>query len=156
MDKSDVVRILEEIAIFQEFAGVNPFEVRAFRNGSTYLDEWQGDLQEAVRDNTLPEIYGIGKGIASVVRELVETGRSEKHDKLRSEYPETLLDVFRIPGLGMKKIKILYAELGIDSIDALESAASNGRISALKGFGAKSEEQILRRVTRMRERASKH
>ncbi|MGI9302573.1 MAG: histidinol-phosphatase, partial [Gammaproteobacteria bacterium] len=109
MEKSDIVRILEEIAVFLEFAETNPFEVNAFRNGAQYLDEWQGDLQQAVREGTLTDIYGIGKGIASVVTELVRTGRSEKYDKLRGAYPAGFLELFHVPGLGMKKIKALHA-----------------------------------------------
>ena len=112
--------------------------MNAFRNGAQYLDEWQGDLQQVVREGTLTDIYGIGKGIASVVTELVRMGKSEKYDKLRGAYPEGFLELFRVPGLGMKKIKALHAALGVDSLDNLEQAAKHGQIRALKGFGTKT------------------
>ena len=152
MNKSDVVRILDDIATLLEFSEVSPFEIMAFRNGAQNLDDWEGDLKRAAEDGTLTDIPGIGKGLASVISELVLTGRSQKNDELRRLFPEGLLEVLAVPGLGVKKVKLLYEALGIDSLERLEEAARAHRIQTLKGFGARTEESILRRVERARRR----
>ncbi|MDH3689050.1 MAG: helix-hairpin-helix domain-containing protein [Gammaproteobacteria bacterium] len=150
IEKTEVVRILEDIATLLEFADTSVFEVMAFRNGAQYLDEWNGDLADAVANATLTEIYGIGKGLASVISDLVLTGKSEKYDQLRTMFPETLLELRRVPGLGTKKIKTLYEQLGIDSLDSLERAAKAQNIRKLKGFGAATEERIIAAMERSR------
>ena len=150
MDKSEIVRILQEIATRLELAEANPFEVIAYRNGAQYLDDWDGDLAGAVADGTLTDIYGIGKGIARAVADLATQGRCDKYDQLRSEYPDGILQMLKVPGLGVKKIRTLYRDLGVDSLDRLEQAARDERIRSLPGFGAKSEERIIRGVERAR------
>ena len=154
MDKSQVVRTLEEITRYLELEDANPFEIAAFRNGTIFLDEWTGDLDDAVQAGTLTDIYGIGKGIAKIVTELVQTGRSEKHDKLKAAYPPRFLELFDVSGLGTKKIRTLHGELGVEDIDSLDEAIRSGRIRTVKGFGAKTEERLLRSIARLRERRS--
>ena len=146
MDKTDIVKILQRIGIAMELEESNPFEIMAFRNGAEHLEDWEGDLSQAVADATLTDIYGIGKGLASVITELVKTGRSVRYDEICLKYPETLFDLFSVSGLGTSKIKKLNQTLGVDSLDTLEAAAKAGRIRVLTGFGAKTEERILRNV----------
>ena len=150
MDKDGIVAVLDEMALLLELAEANPFEIAAFRNGARNLEDWPGDLAEAVADGSLTEIDGIGKGLATVVTDLAREGRSTKHDELRGQFPDRLLELTRVPGLGVKKIKRLHRELEIDGLDSLEQAARDGRIRALPGFGAKSEERILSGVERAR------
>lgn len=146
MDKSDIVKILRRIGIAMELEENNPFEIMAFKNGAEHLDDWDGDLDQAVADATLTDIYGIGKGLAGVIIELVSTGRSARYDEICAKYPETLFDLFLVSGLGTSKIKRLNQTLGVDSLDTLEEAAKAGQIRALSGFGAKTEERILHNV----------
>ena len=141
MDKSDIVTILQRIGIAMDLEESNPFEIMAFKNGAEHLDDWDGDLEQAVADGTLTDIYGIGKGLAAVIVELVTTGRSARYDEICREYPETFFDLFKVSGL-----KKLNQRLGVDSLDRLEEAARSGQIRALSGFGAKTEERILRNV----------
>ena len=122
----------------------------AFRNAADSLHEWDGDLAAAVAEETLTDIPAIGKGIAAVIAEFVRTGHAQKYDSVRGDYPLTLLELFDVPGLGMKKIKLLYTELGIADLGALEQAACSGAIRALPGFGAKSEARILRGIAWVR------
>jgi DNA polymerase (family 10) len=151
MEKTDVVRVLEEMAILLELADASPFEVMAFHNGARNLEEWEGDLRAAAVDKTLAEIPGIGKGLSAVISELVLDGRSAEHDRLRGLFPAGLLELLRVPGLGPKKVKALHRELGIDSLDGLERAAREQRIRGLKGFGPRSEERIITGVERARQ-----
>lgn len=150
MDKDDVVRIIGDIATLLEFAEANAFEVMAFRNGADNLDDWDGDLEQAVTDQTLTDINGVGKGIAGVVSELVQTGRAKKYDDLIQVFPASILELKKVPGLGVKKIKLLNNELGIDSLDALETAAKAQKVRALKGFSASSEERLITGVEQAR------
>lgn len=155
MNKTEVIRILEDMAVLLELADANPFEVMAFRNGAQNLEDWEGDLVQAVSGETLTDIHGIGKGLAGVIAELVSTSTSKKYDELRSLFPETLPDLLRVPGLGIKKVKILYEQLGIDTLDSLAQAAQGQRIRGLNGFGPRSEERILTGVERARQRRAR-
>ena len=116
------------------------------------LDVIGEDVTTAAAEGKLTAIQGIGTGIASVVTELVETGHSQKFDAVRGDCPETLLELFDVPGLGIKRIRVLYSELGVADLDALEQAARSGAIRALPGFGPESESQILRALPWARRR----
>lgn len=148
----DIARVLKEIATLLEIAGANEFEIMAYRNGADTVDEWPGDLNEAVDNETLTDLPGIGKGLARVITELVKTGESSDHKELKGQFPPGLPAVLKVPGLGPKKIKALFEQLNIGSLEDLQSAASEGRISALKGFGKKSEEKILEGIPIARKR----
>jgi DNA polymerase (family 10) len=143
MDASNIARVLREMAILLEIKGANPFEIMAYRNGADHIEEWSGDLVAGARDGTLTEIPGIGKGLAHVIGDLVRTGRSDEHRQLREEFPPGLPDVILVPGLGPKRVRTLYEELAIGSLEDLEAAAKAGRIRTLRGFGKKTEEGIL-------------
>jgi DNA polymerase (family 10) len=138
----DVAQVLSEIATLAELNGENPFRTRAFANAARALEGTDADLETLAREDRLTELPGVGAGIAEVIRELVETGRSEMHDELRTATPPGLFDLMRIPGLGTKRIHTLHAELGIDSLDALERAVQDGSLAKVKGFGAKSAAKI--------------
>ena len=143
MEKTDIVKILQRISIAMELEGNNPFEIMAFKNGAEHLDDWDGDLSETVAQGSLTDIYGIGKGLAAV---LVTTGRSVRYEEICVAYPETFFDLFLVSGLGTSKIKKLNQTLGVDSLDTLEAAAKAGKIRELPGFGAKTEERIIRNI----------
>ncbi|MEM7263428.1 MAG: DUF72 domain-containing protein [Planctomycetota bacterium] len=153
MHRSEIVAALEEMADILELGQTaKPFEIMAYRNGARAVDDFDGDLEATIEAGTLTETPGIGKRLASVITELAQTGESEEHQKLRSYYPEGIFYLFRLRGLGPKKIGRLYHELDIDSIDSLRNAAESERIRELKGFGAKSEEKILDAI----DRAARH
>ncbi len=150
MDKADVVRTLEEMADILEITDANPFQIMAYRNGAQNLDDWEGHLEQAVREKTLTELPGIGKGLSAMITDLVLQDRSEECERLRGLIPRTLRELLNVPRLGPKRIRKLHQELGVDSVRALEAAAKDGKIRAMKGFGAKSEEQIIRGIDRAR------
>jgi DNA polymerase (family 10) len=152
MDKMAIVAVLEEMSLLLELSGANPFEIRAYRNGAESLADWPGDVVDAVQHGTLTEIHGIGKGLARVITDLVREGRSPDHERLRAQFPPGFLGLLRIPGLGVKKVMAIHTELGVGDLDALERAAREGRIRTLRGFGPRSEEQILTRIERLRRR----
>ncbi len=146
MDKRDVARTLEEIAVLLELTGVNPFKVRAYENAARAVDGLAEDLDAVVSESRLTEIPGIGESIAANIAELWKTGRMKFHDELSASVPPVYLEMTRIPGLGPKKIRALGEALEVTSIAELKRAAEAGRIRDLKGFGAQSEVKILKGI----------
>jgi DNA polymerase (family 10) len=138
--KKDVIRLLEKIAVLMELKGDNPFKISAFRKAANALETDDRSLA-LIEDFT--KIAGIGKGTSAVIKEFVETGKSEVLEQLQEEVPAGLLPLLKLPGLGGKKIAKLYKELHIDSVEALKQACEENKIQGLAGFGKKSEEKIL-------------
>lgn len=143
MKQAEIVTALKEMADLLEVAEANSFEVAAYRKGSQALDEWDGDLDAAVESGVVASIPAIGKGIAKVISDLVRNDASEELDRIRSLVPEGLPRVLRVRGLGPKRVKTLWKEVGVESIDDLKKAAESGEITKVKGFGAKTVERIL-------------
>ena len=133
-----------------EISGANQFKVRAYENGARAVMEYPGDLAEAVATGALRKVPGIGDTIFSHAAELVRTGRIAYYDELRAQYPPGLTDCLRIPRLGARKLRTLHQELGVDSLEALEAACLDGRVAALKGFGPKSRDFLLRGIAMVR------
>lgn len=153
MDKFTVARKLDEISRYIELSDPNPFKARAFEKAARAVERLDGDLAPLVESGAILKVPGIGKATAQVIEELVRTGESPYLDELRAQFPPGIFDLLRVPHLGLKKIGVLFSELGIASLDELEDAASSGRLAKLKGFGPKTAEQILKGIgfARMRE-----
>lgn len=143
MNPREVARVLDEIATLGELNGDNPFRSRAFAAAARALESSTADLPALAGTGELTTLDGVGPGIAEVIDELVRTGRSRTHEELRARTPPGLYDVLRIPGLGTRRVRTLHTDLGIDGLDALEAAGREGRIAALSGFGARTEQKIL-------------
>lgn len=94
----------------------------------------QGRLQE--------EIPGVGDIVATIITEYVETGTCSKIQEYASEVPESIVELITIPGLGPKTIKLLYQEVGIDSLLSLRSAIDEDRLKGVKGIGKKTIENF--------------
>ncbi len=156
MEKSEIVSILNEMAAILEIRGENPFRVRAFANGARSLEGWEGDLAALAAKGELRNIRGIGEGLARVIQDLLATGRSSDHEELRGSIPETLLDLLRIPGVGPKKARALHLELGISTLDELKRACQAHKVRELRGFGEKSETDILAGIERAVEYSRRH
>ena len=146
MNLRDLPGLLDEMALWLELRGDNPFKIRAFQNASRALSSHAGELDRIAESGAWTTIQGVGKGIAADLAEFVATGKISALESLRSEFPPTLLEVLAVPGLGPKKVKKLYEDLGISTLGELEYACMENRLLALEGFGAKTQEKILRGV----------
>ena len=144
--RDQILEALETIARLLELKGENPFKVRAYRTAATAIETFPGDLAEAARTESLGDITGIGDAIAAKLSEYLETGRLPYLDELREAFPPDILTLFELQGLGAKKIKTLYDQLGISSITGLERACRDGRVANLAGFGEKSSANILKAI----------
>ncbi|OLC07580.1 MAG: hypothetical protein AUH42_03315 [Gemmatimonadetes bacterium 13_1_40CM_70_11] len=156
MDKHAVRLVFEQIAASLALKGDNPFRIRAFENAAQAIAGYGGDLTEAARSGALAEVGGIGKGTLEVVRELLATGRSSLLDELREQVPPGLLEMLRIPGLGVTKVRQIHDALHIDTLVDLEEAASNGRLAALPRFGTKTAENIRKGIAFLRRSSEFH
>ncbi len=143
MDKRDVARVLEQIAVILEIKGENPFKVRAYENAARAIDALEDDLAILVKEERLTQVRGIGSSIATNVTELVKTGKMKFYESLCEAVPAGWLELMGIPGLGPKRIRNLCELLAIASVEELKRAAEQGRVRALKGFGEQSEKKIL-------------
>lgn len=157
MENSDIANLFSTIADLLEISGDNPFRVRSYRNGARIIEGLPFSLISVVErdDSELEEIPGIGKGLHEKIVEILTTGKCSFYEELLKKLPPTLLDILAIPGLGPKKIKILYSSEGIESIDALEKAAKAGRLRALPGMGEKTETNILKSIEAVRKRGGR-
>ncbi len=111
MDKAGIADTMEKIATLLELKGENPFKIRAYTNAARSIETWGGNVSDLRDQETLEKIPGIGKAIAAKIKELVETGSLKFFEELRAEFPEGILELFTLPGLGGKKIKALYEQL---------------------------------------------
>ena len=145
--REKIVTILNQIALILEIKGENAFKIRAYKNGSEIIENYGDDIIQVTKDGKLGELKGIGKALASKIEEIVETGKLSYLDELKLEFPDTFFDLFEISNLGPKKIKKLYDNLQIDSIDKLEASCKNNEISKISGFGKKSVEAILESIS---------
>jgi DNA polymerase (family X) len=154
MDKWTVARTLDEIANYIELSEPNPFRVRAFQRAARKIETLDADLEKLVASSELSTVPGIGKAIGAIVSEIVTTGHSRYLEDLRRQYPAGIFDLLRVQALGLKKIGMLYSQLGIGDLESLEKAAREGRIAKLKGFGAKTQQKILEGIATAESRAS--
>lgn len=143
MDTASIAALLEEIATLLELSGDNPFKVNAHRKAARVLEGLDEDLKLIAKEGRLEQLPGIGKALAEKIAEAVETGKISEHQQLKKQLPKGLLEMLEIPGLGAKKIARLHEELGITSLAKLKHACSNGQVAKLKGFGVKTEANIL-------------
>jgi DNA polymerase (family 10) len=156
MDKHGAAHVLEQIAAFLELKGENEFRVRAFRNAAHAVEDYGGDFAAALASGALGDVKGIGPATLDVLREWAAIGRSSALESLKHEVPGGLVEMLRIAGLGVTKVRALHQQLGITSITELETAAHDGRIAALPRFGEKTAERILRGIEFLRRTSDLH
>jgi DNA polymerase (family 10) len=155
MDKHQVAAILDEIGTLLELQGESPFRCNAYHNGAQAIEQLEEDLATVVREGRLGSIRGIGETLREKITTLVTTGRLPFYEELRQKTPPGLLDMLRIQGLGPKRVKLLYDQLGIDTLDKLAQACESGQVAKLKGMGEKTQQKILEGIQLLRQMSSR-
>ncbi len=143
MDKGDISDILGEIATLLELRGDNPFKIRAYQSGQRALDTLDEELGTLIEEKRLGDVKGIGKALTDKIITLHADEPLPFYDELKASIEPGLIEMLEIPGLGAKKIKKLYDELKIATIEDLTRVCESGEVAELAGFGAKSVEKIL-------------
>ena len=156
MNKDQVAEVLVGIATLLELKGENPFKSRAYENAARAIEALSEPLEKMVAEERLGDIKGVGEGIQKKITELVTTGKLAYYEELKAATPPGLVAMLDIPGLGPKKIKVLHDELEIETVEQLEQACQGGKIAGLKGFGEKTQTNILEGIARRRAYASRH
>ena len=152
MTKTEIAAVLEEVAALLELTGENPFKIRAYTNAARSLETFGGNISNLQDEEGLSKIPGIGKSIAEKIKELAATGSLKYLEELRTEFPAAILELFSISGLGAKKIKALYEQLQVSSIEQLRLACETGRVAELPGFGETTQTKICKAI----EQRAKH
>src|SRR5213596_3205237 len=124
MTKEEIAGVLEQIAALLELKGENPFKIRAYTNAARAIETFGGNVPDLQDEEAVAKIPGIGKSIALKIKELAATGSLKYLQELRAEFPAAILELFSISGLGAKKIKALYENLKISSIEELRKACN--------------------------------
>lgn len=143
MTKEDVAAALSEYGQLLELKGEPAFRTLSYQTASRAILEYPGDFPALVAAGRVTEIAGIGSTLKAKIETLVSTGRLPQLDALRAEVPPGLLQMLRIPGLGTKKVKAIYDQLKVVTLEGLKSACETGQVAGLKGFGAKTQAKIL-------------
>lgn len=154
--REQVVEILERIGLLLELQGENPFKVRAYHNGARALEMLEGDLGALVREDRLKGVPGIGDALREKITTLVTTARLPYYDELVAKFPPKLFELFDVPGLGPKKIKVLYEKLDVASLAGLEKVCKEGKVAGLEGFGEKTQEKLLQALDTLKQGAGRH
>ncbi|MCS7185038.1 MAG: helix-hairpin-helix domain-containing protein, partial [bacterium] len=139
----EISNILYDISKILEFNGENIFRVRAYQNAARIIESYHKDVSELSVEE-LKKISGIGEGIAKKIVEYCKTKTIKEYDELKKKIPNGVLEIMELHGVGPKRAKILYEELKIDSVEKLKKAAQEGKLRSLKGFGKKTENNILK------------
>ena len=152
-----IARRLNTIADLLEVQEANPFRVRAYRNAARTIETLDRSVREMVEaGEDVQQIKGVGKDIGELIVEFVRDGTMATLEEARREVPETLAELTNVEGVGPKRASKLYKELDIATLEDLERAANEGRIAAVEGFGAKTQEKILAGIAAARRHGQRH
>ena len=144
IQNADIASVLDQIGDLLELDDANPFRVRAYRNAAIEVNRRSADIAALVASGEgVPKIQGVGTDLSAKILEIAQTGRCQYLEELRARYPEGITHLLELPGLGPKRVRLLFDQLKVTSIADLEQAIRDGRLRAVAGFGPKSEEKIL-------------
>ncbi|RLI54794.1 MAG: DNA polymerase/3'-5' exonuclease PolX [Candidatus Thorarchaeota archaeon] len=148
---AEVAQVLEEIGLLLDIEGKDRFRPLAYHRGARAIKSLGEDVVEVARRNELTKIPGIGKGLAKIITNYIETGQVPKLDELRTRVPIKVMELMAIRGVGPRTVKLMYDKLGITDLESLERAASDGSLSQLPGLGDRSVKQILQGIELVRQ-----
>lgn len=152
IDNRDIASVFERIADLLEFKDENPFKLRSYRLAAETIAEMQTSLAEiAARGGQaeLQKIPGIGKSISTQIVEIIQTGTSSYFETLKEDVPETVLELRRVSGVGLKTSQLLYRDFGIKSLEELKAFAEGGGLPSVPGLGEKTISRIHSSLARI-------
>ena len=151
MKNADIATVFENIADLLELKGENRFKIRAYARAAEtirHLSEEMESMHEEGKD--FKDIAGIGDAIAAKSMELITTGRLRYYEELKSQFPDGIINLMDIPGIGPKTAYRLATELGVGTVDQLEAAIGDGRVAKLNRLGEKTAANIMRAIEAFR------
>jgi len=143
MENLDIARTLTLLGDLLEIQGANPFRIRAYRNAVNTVNGLSRPLQVMVAEGEdLTALPGIGENVAAHIVELLETGTIDRLREVEAEFPRSLAELMALDGVGPKKARRLFEELGVRTVEDLKRALDEGRVEKLEGFGERSAEKM--------------
>jgi len=147
LQNKEIAKKLTEVADLLDIRDENPHRIRSYRNAARVISGLSEDLSEIAGDSDqLEDLPEIGDSIAGKIREIIDTGELKQLKKLRKKVPTGLLEVMELEQMGPERTRTLHEELGINNIDELETAAEEGELEKVSGFGKKTTQNILREI----------
>ena len=149
VENAEVARLFREVADLLELQDANPFRIRAYQGAARTVEELPQPVEELVHDGgrkSLADLPGIGDDLAGKIEEIVETGTLRALHELERKVPKGLATLMRLRGLGPKRARALHQALGVRTLAQLERACRAGKVRGLRGFGAKTEANLLREL----------
>ncbi len=143
LSNTAIADAFDELADLYELDGAVVHRVLAYRTAAKNVRNATVSVAELTKQGRVTTLPGIGKTLEEKIRAMVDTGTIPALAKLRDRIPPGLAAITRLPGVGPKRVRTMYDQLGIDSIEALREAAETGRLRDAKGFGVKFEESVL-------------
>jgi DNA polymerase (family 10) len=141
---AEIAAAFEELGDLYELDGAVSYRVIAYRTAAKAVRDASVSIMDLTRQGKVTSVPGIGKTLEEKLRALDETGDIPSAVKLRAKFPAGLIAIMHLPGFGAKRAKLLYDELGIDSLEKLREAAEAQQIRGIRGLGKKVEENLLR------------
>ncbi len=149
VNNADLAAAFEAVADLLELQQANPFRIRAYRNAARVVGDLKLDLARRIAEGKpLPRLPGIGADLAGKIEEFAQTGHLALLDRLRRQTPAGMVDLLKLPGLGPKRVRMLYDELHVHTLPQLLRAARDGRIRTLHGFGPQLQRRIAEAIER--------
>lgn len=145
MTNKEIANAFKYLADLMELHQENPFKIRSYRNAYLLIRKWPTPL-EGLSESELSQLKGIGKAISSKIVELTETGTLKTIQKYETLTPEGVREILKVPGIGPKKVRVLWKELGAESVGELLYACNENRLVELKGFGLKTQEDLKKKL----------
>ena len=155
MNNRQLADMFNLIADLVEIKGEVIYVILAYRKAAESLASLPREASEYWKEGKLREIPGVGKAIAEKIDELLSTGKLEFFEKLKKEVPPSLAEWLKVPGLGPKKIALIWKSLNITTLTQLDKAAHEGKLHDLPGLGAKSEQQIIAGIESLARRSGR-
>lgn len=156
MNNAQIAETFESIAGLLEMKGEKVFTIRAYQRAARTIERLPMELGDMLNEEQdLREIPGIGKAISEKIAEMVETDSLHYYDRLKAEFPDGILDVMQIPGLGPKTVRRLWQELGVTDITGLQAAIDDGTLASLPRLGKKTAENIARQIQFQRSQSNR-
>jgi DNA polymerase (family 10) len=152
MDNEAIAEKFNRLANLMEIRGDDRYRIRSYRNAAETIETWPTEMRKIASEEGakgLQKIPGIGKAISAKIIELVERGTFAAWEKLTAETPETVLDLMKVSGVGLKTAATLHQQFKISSLEDLRKFVEGGGLEMVDGVGEKSAERIVESLKRL-------
>ena len=143
MNNRDVIEMFNRVADMLAIRGDQIHRILAYRKAAESIANLGRDINQVYAEGSLTEIPGIGKTLAAKIEEMLTSGKLEFYERLSEDVPPSLVDLLRVEGVGPKRVKQIYDNLGVETLEDLTAAARDGKLSELPRMGKKSEAKLL-------------